>query len=51
MGAVLLERLPFEPHREEIVRFASRWQTLPVLACLLGLLCVEWIARKTAHLA
>lgn len=49
--ALWLSEQRFESPQEERVTFRSRWQTLPVLACLIGLLCVEWISRKAAQRA
>lgn len=38
--------LPFTPREESLVQFHSLWNTWPVMACLVGLLAVEWIIRK-----
>jgi hypothetical protein len=38
--------IPIKPREEALVKFNTLWNTMPVLACLLGLLAVEWITRK-----
>ncbi len=39
--------IPVKPREEALVRFTSLWNTIPVLACLIGLLALEWVFRKT----
>jgi hypothetical protein len=43
--------IPIKPREESLVTFHSLWNNLPVLACLLALLAVEWIVRKIKGLA
>ena len=45
-----LASLPVKPREEALIRFSSLWNTIPVLACLLGLLAVDWIVRKVKGL-
>ena len=49
LGDVLGE-LKIETREEQRVTFASQWHSVPVLVCLLGLLALEWIARKMRNL-
>ena len=45
-----MESIPIKPREEALVHFSSLWNTIPVLACLLGLLALEWITRKAKGL-
>ena len=49
LGGVL-GRLKVETKEEQRVTFTTQWHTAPVLVCLLGLLALEWIARKVKNL-
>ena len=42
--------IPIKPREEALVRFSTLWNTIPVLACLVGLLALEWIVRKAKGL-
>jgi hypothetical protein len=44
--AEAMTAIPIKPREEALVRFHTLWNTMPVLACLLGLLALEWIIRK-----
>lgn len=46
-----LARLDIRSREEQRVLYASLWQRLPLLACLIGLLGLEWILRKARNLA
>ena len=45
-----LNRLDFTGVEEEVAEYHSLWQRWLILCCLLGLLTVEWIIRKTTNL-
>jgi hypothetical protein len=46
----VLSELPLEGSRETRVQFSSLWNIWPVLACLVGLLSVDWAIRKAKNL-
>ena len=46
-----IARQDIKSREEQRVLYASLWQRLPLLACLLGLLGLEWILRKVRNLA
>jgi uncharacterized membrane protein len=48
--AEAMTAIPIKPREEALVRFATLWNTIPVLACLIGLLALEWIVRKAKGL-
>ena len=47
----VLARLDIGGREEQHVFYASLWQRLPLLACMIGLLGLEWILRKVRNLA
>ncbi len=47
----VLARLDIKGREEQRVFYASLWQRLPLLACMIGLLGLEWILRKVRNLA
>lgn len=46
-----LSALEFRGTEEESVSYSSPWNNVPVLACLLALLAIEWIFRKARNMA
>lgn len=46
-----LGKLTVRSREEQRVLYSSLWQRLPLLACLLALLGLEWIVRKVRNLA
>jgi uncharacterized membrane protein len=46
-----ISRLEIQGREEQRVLYASLWQRLPLLACLMALLGLEWILRKVRNLA
>jgi len=41
-----MTRLDLKPREERLVRVSTLWNTIPLLACLMALLVVEWTIRK-----
>ena len=46
-----LSALKFEAGEEERINYTSLWNQIPVLACLMGLLSLEWAVRKFKNMA
>jgi uncharacterized membrane protein len=47
----ILSKLKVTTREEQRVTFSSLWDTIPVLGCLIALLTVEWIVRRSRNLA
>ena len=45
-----LAALPVTSREESRVLFRTLWNTLPILACLVGLLVLDWMVRKSRNL-
>jgi hypothetical protein len=46
-----LQDLRVNERRERKLEYRSLWQNAFVLACLIGLLSIEWIVRKTRNMS
>ncbi|MFA5042915.1 MAG: glutamine amidotransferase [Kiritimatiellia bacterium] len=47
----VLSEIAIPPSEEERVNYLSLWNNIPVLACLIGLLSLEWLFRKMRNMA